>query len=569
MIEGKTTGLKAGQIKALERIYRRKVPVGELIGADLARYLTELSRDIERQIGLIIDRAGVIHHVIVGDDREIIIPDLSRFGLGRSGLRGLRCVHTHLKQEPLNQDDIADLELLRLDLMAAIGVQDDGLPGSLIYAHLLPTAAKAQIETVHLSDFHRLKLDFSTFIQALDQEMEGLVAETIDLSDGRERALLISVAQTGREAVEASMAELEELARTANLVVIDQVIQRPRQLNPRYLVGSGKLREIVIRALQQRATLLVFDQDLSPNQIRSISEITEMKVIDRTQLILDIFARRAQSRDGKVQVELAQLKYILPRLTGKGTAMSRLMGGIGGRGPGETKLEIDRRRIRDKIRRLEKQLDELGRGRMQRRQKRIRAGLPIVSIVGYTNAGKSTLLNALTQSDVFTENLLFATLDTATRRLRFPLDREVIITDTVGFIRDLPKSLIGAFKATLEELEDADLLLHLVDLSNPGYQQQIRAVEKILDDLNLGNSKLLLVFNKTDQVPKEELPHICRRFNAIPVCAIDRGSFGPLLDEMQRRFWPQEMLTDSFVENGAQDSADPTRTQPPHSMTAE
>ena len=545
MIEGKTTGLKAGQIKALERIYRRKVPVGELIGADLARYLTELSRDIERQIGLIIDRAGIIHHVIVGDDREIVIPDLSRFGLGRSGLRGLRCVHTHLKQEPLNQDDIADLELLRLDLIAAIGVRDDGLPGALIYAHLLPTDDKAQIETVHLSDFHRLNLDFSAFIQALDQEMEGLVAETIDLSDGRERALLISVAQAGREVVEASMAELEELARTANLVVIDRVIQRPRQLNPRYLVGSGKLREIIIRALQQRATLLVFDQDLSPNQIRSISEVTEMKVIDRTQLILDIFARRAQSRDGKVQVELAQLKYILPRLTGKGTAMSRLMGGIGGRGPGETKLEIDRRRIRDKIRRLEKQLDGLGRGRVQRRQKRIRAGLPIVSIVGYTNAGKSTLLNALTQSDVFTENLLFATLDTATRRLRFPLDREVIITDTVGFIRDLPESLMGAFRATLEELEDADLLLHLVDLSNPGYEQQIRAVEKTLDDLHLGSSKRLLVFNKTDQVPPEELPHLCRRFHAIPICALDRGSFGPLLDEMQRRFWPDENISNS------------------------
>ncbi len=569
MIEGKTTGLKPGQIKALERIYHRKVPANELIGADLARYIAELSRDIERQIGLIIDRAGVIHHVIVGDDREIVIPDLSRFGLGRSGLRGLRCVHTHLKQEPLNQDDITDLELLRLDVIAAIGVRDDGLPGALVYAHLLPTNDKAQIETVHLSDFYRLKLDFAAFIEALDQEMEGLVAETIDLSDGRERALLISVAQTGREAVEASMAELEELARTANLVVIDRVIQRPRQLNPRYLVGSGKLREIIIRALQQRATLLVFDQDLNPNQIRSISEITEMKVIDRTQLILDIFARRAQSRDGKVQVELAQLKYILPRLTGKGTAMSRLMGGIGGRGPGETKLEIDRRRIRDKIRRLEKQLDELGRGRVQRRQKRIRAGLPIVSIVGYTNAGKSTLLNALTQSDVFTEDLLFATLDTATRRLRFPLDREVIITDTVGFIRDLPESLIGAFKATLEELEDADLLLHLVDLSNPGYQQQIRAVEKILDDLNLGNSKRLLVFNKTDMVAKDELPHICRRFGAIPVSAIERSSFGPLLAEMQRRFWPEEMLIDTADEPDTQDDVDPTNSQPPDSMAAE
>ena len=543
MIEGKTGGLKASQIKSLERIYRRKVAATEMIPAELARYLTELSRELQRQLGLIIDRRGVIHSVIVGDDREIVIPDLSKYSLGRSGLRGLRCIHTHLKQEPLSRDDLTDLELLRLDTMAVIGVGEDGLPTHFSYAHLLPTKKKAQIETVEFIDFYRFELDFSAFIRALDQEMERVAAETVDLADGRERALLISVGQGSLQKVEDSMSELEELAKTANLVVIDQVIQRPRKLNPRFLVGEGKLREIIISALQQRATLLVFDQDLTPNQVRSISEITEMKVIDRSQLILDIFAKRAQSRDGKVQVELAQLKYLLPRLSGKGTAMSRLMGGIGGRGPGETKLETDRRRIRDKIRRLEKQLDSLGRGRVQRRQKRIRAGLPIVSIVGYTNAGKSTLLNALTQSDVLTENLLFATLDTATRRLRFPLDREVIITDTVGFIRDLPPSLIGAFKATLEELGDADLLLHLVDLSNPRFDEQIKSVDKILDSLDLGKQRRLLVFNKIDQVPSEDLPHICRRYNAVAVSALKRDSFGDLLDEMQQRFWPGEDLS--------------------------
>ena len=545
MIEGKTSGLKASQIKALERIYRRKIPATELITDELARYLTELSREIQRQVGVVIDRAGVVQYVIVGDDREIVIPDLANYSLGRSGLRGLRCVHTHLKQEPLSRDDLTDLELLRLDLLAVIGVREDGLPGRFAYAHLLPTEKNAQIETVELNDFYQLQLDFSAFIHALDQGMERVAAETVDLSDNRERALLISVATGSRQQSEDSMAELEELARTADLAVIDKMMQRPRKLNPRYLVGEGKLREIVISALQRRATLLIFDRDLTPNQVRSISEVTEMKVIDRTQLILDIFANRAQSRDGKVQVELAQLKYILPRLTGKGTAMSRLMGGIGGRGPGETKLEIDRRRIRDKIRRLEKQLDTLGRGRLQRRQKRVRAGLPIVSIVGYTNAGKSTLLNALTQSEVFTENLLFATLDTSTRRLRFPLDREVIITDTVGFIRDLPQSLMGAFKATLEELEDADLLLHLVDLSNPRFNEQIASVEKVLVDLNLGTRRQLLVFNKIDQVDAADVPHLCRRYQAIPLSAFDRSSFKPLLEELQRRFWPEELAEES------------------------
>ena len=230
----------------------------------------------------------------------------------------------------------------------------------------------------------------------------------------------------------------------------------------------------------------------------------------------------------------------LARLTGRGTALSRLAGGIGGRGPGETKLEIDRRRIRDRISRLEKQLDNLSRGRRQRRGKRMRGQLPIVSIVGYTNAGKSTLLNALTQSKVLTEDLLFATLDTTTRRLRFPTEREVIITDTVGFIRKLPKSLLGAFKATLEELEDADLLLHVVDLSNPRFEQQIISVEKILSDLDLGMIPRLLIFNKTDQVLDAEIAPLCRRFDAIPVSALNRKTFETLMLEMEHRFWPEE-----------------------------
>ena len=323
-------------------------------------------------------------------------------------------------------------------------------------------------------------------------------------------------------------------------MVLDRFIQRPRQVNPKYLLGEGKVKEVIIRALQQAATLLIFDQDLNPAQVRAIAEITDLKVIDRSQLILDIFARRAHTRDGKVQVELAQLKYILPRLTGRGVAFSRLMGGIGGRGPGETKLEIDRRRIRDRITRLENELKNLSKGRLQRRQRRIRSGVPIISIVGYTNAGKSTLLNALTQSEVFTEDLLFATLDTSSRRLRFPMEREVIITDTVGFIRKLPKSLIGAFRATLEELQDADMLLHVVDVSNPRFEEHIAAVEKILDDLDLGMIPRQLVFNKMDLVSVQQVKALCRRFDALAVSARDRKTFEPLLEMLEGRFWPRE-----------------------------
>ncbi|MEZ4484808.1 MAG: GTPase HflX [Syntrophotaleaceae bacterium] len=486
MIHGNLTGLKTSQIKALERIYRRRIPAAQVVSNELARYLSEISNEIRRQVGLVIDRSGSVKYVIVGDDREIVIPDLSDFALGRSGLRGLRCVHTHLQQEPLSADDLTDLALLRLDLMVAIGVGERGLPGAISYAHILPPNRQGKsVEVLQADSIYDLDLDLTAFLRALEAELEQKMAETVDLSDSREKAILISVSQESRRETDASLDELTELARTADVVVLDRFVQRLRKLNPKYLMGEGKAREVVIRALQQGATLLIFDQDLAPTQVRSIAALTDLKVIDRSQLILDIFARRAHTRDGKVQVELAQLKYILPRLTGRGVALSRLMGGIGGRGPGETKLEIDRRRIRDRITRLERELKTLSRGRLQRRSRRAKAGVPIVSIVGYTNAGKSTLLNALTQSEVLTEDLLFATLDTAIRRLRFPQEREVIITDTVGFIRKLPSSLLGAFKATLEEMEDADLLLHVVDAANPRFEEQVQAVERILLELEL------------------------------------------------------------------------------------
>jgi GTP-binding protein HflX len=389
------------------------------------------------------------------------------------------------------------------------------------------------------TDFYRFDVNFCDFITALEEEVDRMraIGRNIDRNDKRERAILVSASTKHRYELEDSIEELKELSLSSDVIVLDAVIQRLKKINPGYLLGEGKLKEIVISAMDKGATLLIFDQDLMPSQMRAIAEKTELKVIDRSQLILDIFAKRAHSRDGKVQVELAQLKYTLPRLTGKGTAMSRLMGGIGGRGPGEMKLEIDRRRIRDKISRLEKDLEILSEARKQRKHRRVRTGIPIVSIIGYTNAGKSTLLNALTKSSTIVEDKMFATLDTASRRLRFPKEREVIITDTVGFIRDLPKDLMTAFKATLEELEDADLLLHIVDISNPRFEQQIESVEKILKELNLSDKQKIIVFNKIDRISKGEVDNITQRYDAASVSAINLETLDPLLKAIERHIW--------------------------------
>ncbi|BCG46657.1 Ribosome 23S-associated GTP-binding protein HflX [Citrifermentans bremense] len=539
--------MKSSQVKRLERLYRRRVKPGEVISLELARELSDISLEIRRQLGILVSRIGEIAYVVVGDERALMIPHLEDYPLGRRLLRGIRLVHTHLKGEPLSDDDLTDLSLLRLDMVAALQLTQNPDRFSIQTAALVPPEGHHLPYQVEPSiPFAKFDLDFRSFVETLEQTLERGLKEGTLVATGQERGILISVTQRPMEEAVDSMEELKELARTAGVGVLDTVIQRPKEFNPRYLLGEGKIREVLIKALQFGATMLVFDQELSPAQVRSISELTELKVIDRSQLILDIFARRATSQDGKVQVELAQLKYLLPRLIGRGVQMSRLMGGIGGRGPGETKLEVDRRRIRDRIAHLERELKELSNGRYQRRQKRVKAGIPIISIVGYTNAGKSTLLNTLTRSEVFTEDLLFATLDTSSRRLRFPMDREVIITDTVGFIRSLPKSLLGAFKATLEELKDADLLIHLVDCSNPRFEEQIVQVDAILAELELSQKPKLLVFNKADLLPElkkgdplafMKVRQVGRRYGAITISAGDRKSLEPLLKELQQRFW--------------------------------
>ncbi len=518
----------------LEHLYRRRVPVDKVITPELARACTELSHEIRRQIGLVITRRGAIEQVIVGSGRELELTDLSRFRLGRRLLRGVRLVHTHLDNEPLTRDDLTDLALLRLDLIVAIGVGSHGLPADVYLAHILPPNPRGRVYDVWApSAFHSFQLECDAFVDALETELTRVASDHV-VQGGQESAILVSVSTRSRGDQQERLEELAELVRSDEITVLETVVQRTHDIHPKYLLGSGKLKEVVIKALQRGADLLIFDQDLTAAQIRTIAEMTEMKVIDRTQVILDIFARRAHSREGKIQVELAQLRYLLPRLSGQSTALSRLGGGIGGRGPGETKLETDRRRVRDRIAHLERELGAFARHRDQRRGRRFRRMVPIISIVGYTNAGKSTLLNALTESHVPVQDRPFETLDTSSRRLRFPRDREVIITDTVGFIRDLPKDLMGAFRTTLEELRDADLLLHLVDASARDVQGQVESVEAILSELELDRIPRLLVLNKCDRLPPEEAEALCHRYRALGISALQSSTLRPLTDCLER-----------------------------------
>ncbi len=481
-----------------------------------------------------------MEYVIVGNQKGILIPDLSRHRGGATRLRGLRCIHTHLRQEGLTDDDLTDLALLRLDLMAVLSPNAQSGLGKLDIGYLLPENPRGQQwEVSSFPSPARCDMDFLNFIQSLEGEFQRS-RKPRDSGRREERALVVGVYGGSRHDAEDSMEELKDLAWSSGVTVVDTVIQRPHEIDSRFLVGRGKLKDLVIRCNQLGVDLIIFDRDLTPAQVAAIADFIEVRVIDRTQLILDIFAQRARSRDGKVQVELAQLKYLLPRLSGKTTALSRLAGGIGGRGPGETKLEIDRRRVRERIHVLEKRLNFLSRARNQRRARRLHSGVPIVSIIGYTNAGKSTLLNSLTNSHVEVEDKLFATLDTATRRLRFPRERDVVVTDTVGFIRNLPQDLIGAFRATLDELRDADLLIHLVDISNPRFEEQIESVRKILVDLDLIRIPRLLVFNKADKVDPLFVNSKCNRFGGVSISAIDRATLPRLLEAIEGTLWKKD-----------------------------
>jgi GTP-binding protein HflX len=571
-VYGNTNGLSPSAHKTLERIYRRKVPLAHIATPELIKSLAEATKETGRQVGALVHRSGAIDYVIVGDATKLMLPDIGRLRAAEGRFRALRLVHTHLYNEPLTRDDFVDLVRLRLDLVAAIQLSAECEAKTLDYAYNTPPSPTVSEDEPHDGRLPyrcigplpvgRIDVDFGELINALEDEFAKR-SRTVSTTAKDGRAILVHVAEKSKQGAHAraedSLRELAELSRTAGVEVADKVIQLRDKIDPRLIVGKGKLDDIVLRAAELDAATLVFDRNLNPSQASAIAKHSDLKIIDRTQLILDIFAQRAESADGKLQVELAQLKYALPRLSQKDDSLSRLTGGIGGRGPGETKLEIGRRRAKERVSFLEDELKKLSRQREQRRRKRSRQRVPIVSIVGYTNAGKSTLLNTLTGSETIAEDKLFATLDTRSRRLRFPEEREVIITDTVGFIRELPKDLFAAFRATFEETADADLLLHVVDAGDDARDQHITTTEELLEELGLAAIPRILVFNKVDLIEVGEARRlVLGRKDAVTTSARDRESTRTLLEMIASRLkerWESASLS-PYTAQETQDDLD-------------
>lgn len=542
-IEGHTQGLKASELRALERLFRRRVDPSLSVTPDLVRELATRSAAIARRVGVLIDRSGSVTRVFVGDAKALEVPDLGKFRRGAGRLKGLRWIATTTRGEAPSRGDLNALIRWRLDLLVLVGVGEDGEPTFAREVHLVPAQedGKGATELGPRLLPHQVRDDLPEFIRELEERFEAATPSAQETEAESTRAVLAAVSTGPGDDVDEDLAELRELARAAGFDVRGELHQRRNRINPATLLGKGRVHDLAALALTVGAELVVFAQDLAPRQQVALEDLLGVRVIDRTQLILDLFAQRARTHAGKLQVEAARLRYLLPRLLGRGSAMTRIGGGKGAgfartKGAGEKKLEIDRRRIRTRIDGLEKELRRLGKQRAQRRRRRRQNRLPHVALVGYTNVGKSTLFNRLTNADVRVEDQLFASLDPTLRQRRLPSGRRIVLSDSVGFIRRLPKDLVEAFSATLDELEDATLLLHVADASDPQAFERVEAVRTLLRSLGRGDTPELLVFNKTDLLDDagafRPLAHTAAPAVEPVLISAREGDLGPLVGRL-------------------------------------
>lgn len=536
MISGNIEGLKEYILNKLEELFKIKIEKGKLIDEEIVNYIAELSHKINREINLVIDRSGNILEISIGDSSSVSLPPITVYA---KRLSAVRIIHTHPGGNPhLSSVDISALLKLKLDCIVSIGVSENGVTGcELAFCKIVQE--ELSYEKIFLKN-----LNDYPYLEKVKEVEEHLKKRNI-VEDDSEYAILIGIES------EEVLEELEELAYACNLKVVDKFFQKKKKIDPLFLIGSGKIRELALKIQIKKANLLIFDEELSGLQLKCIEEATACKVIDRTTLILEIFARRAKTREAKLQVELAQLKYRSNRLIGFGVMMSRLGGGVGTKGPGEKKLEIDRRLIRKNINSLKEDLEAIRKIRSTQREKREESGIPRVSLVGYTNVGKSTLRNVLVdlypsdkslkKEEVLSKDMLFATLDTTTRTLALSDKRIISLTDTVGFIKKLPHDLVESFKSTLEEVIFSDLILHVADISASDVIEQIEAVEKVLDELNCLDKAKILLLNKTDKAVEkysslvvdkkiEEIKEKYSQYTVMSTSAVSRENIRELMD---------------------------------------
>lgn len=553
MIYGNTEGIKKFYLDRLEELYELDCDKNILVPMEVVLTISEVSYSINREIAVYINRRGKIINILIGDNLTAPLEFMSEKRSDR-GLNGIRCIHTHLSEDArLSTPDITALIDMKFDTMVAISVVE-GIPKSFSFGYLKIEEGQIKNEAYiegpySIDDINNV--NFLELVTDLEKRIE-YTAHEVKPSD-KERVILVGCKSDDGYSVEESLEELKELAETAGAEVVYKVVQNKSKIDPAYFIGSGKAREIALLRQSLLADAVIFDDELNGVQTRNLEETIGCKVIDRTTLILDIFAQRAKSMEGKLQVELAQLKYRLPRLTGLGQVLSRTGGGIGTRGPGEKKLEIDKRHIRERIYDLEKELEKVKKNRSIQREKRKQNEIPVVAFVGYTNVGKSTLRNKLCElygkdkEKVLEANMLFATLDTTTRIITLPSGRDVLFSDTVGFIRKLPHDLVEAFKSTLEEVVESDLIVHVVDGSNENAIVQIETVNKVLREIGAENKECILAINKIDIAKEENIHAIKAKYNnCVEISAIKEINLDLLLKEVESRIF-SKIITEKLL----------------------